>query len=90
MSESKATRSAWATFSLFHLLVLTAVIALSVAITMAYLKNRRLFQQRKDLLSLSKRLPSDTEGKLVSADMPYVADDFRSWQVYVPDEMHLN
>lgn len=85
MSEAPLRGSAGARFSLRHLLTLTALIALGIAVGLAYRSNRSLTQQRDQLLSLSRRLPVDSEEKLVSAQMPAVADDFDSWRVRVPE-----
>lgn len=85
MSELEPRRSAKRTFSLLNLLTLTALIALGTAVGLAYRKNRAMYQQRDELLSLSSQLQVASENELASAAMPTVADDFHSWQVHVPD-----
>lgn len=85
MSDAPSRRSATAKFSLRHLLTLTALIAVGIAVGLAYRSNRSLTQRRDELLSLSSRLPTDNEDELVSAAMPAVADDFESWHVRVPE-----
>ncbi|MGV3484368.1 MAG: hypothetical protein ACO1RT_08120 [Planctomycetaceae bacterium] len=85
MSEPESRRSAAPTFSLMHLLILTALIAIGTAVGSAYHQNRSMIQQRDELLSLSSRLKIENEQALASAEMPRVADSFHSWQVHVPD-----
>ncbi len=85
MSEVEPRRSARSIFSLRHLLIFTALVAVGIALGLAYRKNRSLTQQRNDLLSLSSRLKINNENELASAAMPRVANDFNSWQVHVPE-----
>ena len=71
-------------FSLRHLLTLTALAALSIAIIIAFRKNETLNQSRAALLSMSRRLELTDEGKLAYAELQQVANDFQTWDVYVP------
>ncbi len=84
MSESEPLRSVKPTFSLLNLLTFTALIALGTAVGLAYHKNRSMYQQRDELVSLSSRLQIANEDELASAEMPRVADDFHAWHVHVP------
>ena len=85
MNESTPRRSPRSRFALRHLLTFTALIAVSIAVGMAFRLNRSLTQQRNELLSFSSRLPIHNEDELISVAMPAVADDFHSWHVYVPE-----
>ena len=71
-------------FSLRHLLTLTALAALSIAIAIAYRKNETLNQSRAALLSLSSRLNITDEDELTHVALPKVANDFDTWEVHVP------
>jgi hypothetical protein len=84
MSEVPSRRSPGLKFSLIHLLILTALIAIGIAVGLAYRKNQTLTTQRDTLLALSSRLQIDNEDELAMAAMPAVANDFNSWQVHVP------
>lgn len=86
MSDTEPRRSVKPTFSLLNLLALTALVAMGTAIVLAYSKYYHLSQQRSELLALSSRLHVDSDDQLASATMPRVANDFRSWQVNVPDD----
>ncbi len=85
MTESETRRSVTPTFSLLNLLALTALIAIGTAVGLAYRKNRAMYQQRDELISLSSRLQIASEDELVSVGMPRVAGDFYSWKVHVPE-----
>ncbi len=84
MSKAKPARTAIFVFSLRQLLTLTALIAVTVAFVLAYLRNYSLSQQQQELLSLSGHLPASANDKLAESSLPRVADDFYSWQVNVP------
>ncbi len=84
MSDLKTARRAQIVFSLRHLLAWTALIAVGFAFTLAYRKNDQLNKQRDELISLSSKLRVTDQEKLASAELPRVADDFTSWQVYIP------
>ncbi|TWT84674.1 hypothetical protein CA13_61540 [Planctomycetes bacterium CA13] len=71
-------------FSLRHLLTLTALAALFIAVAIAYRKNESLNQSRAALLSLSSRLDVTDEDKLTHVALPKVANDFQTWDVHVP------
>jgi hypothetical protein len=85
MSEAESRRAATSKYSLRHLLTLTALIAVGVAVGLAYRNKQSLTQQRDGLLALSKRLKIRSFDELATAAMPPIADDFDSWQVYVPE-----
>lgn len=85
MSEVEPRRAAGSRFSLGHLLTFTALMAVGIAVGLAYLKNRSLTKQLDELNSLSSRLIVTNEKELALAAMPSVADDFQSWQVHVPE-----
>ncbi|EMB15944.1 hypothetical protein [Rhodopirellula europaea] len=85
MNSGNSPRSARLKFSLRHLIILTTLIAVGIAVVMVHRKNRLLHQQREQLLSLSSRLIVDNEDELTLAAMPRVADDFLSWRVHVPE-----
>ena len=85
MSETEPRGTAGSKFSLRHLLTFTALIAVGIAVGMAYRKNRKLTQHRDELLSLSSRLQIHNVDELASAAMPNVAWDFHSWHVHVPE-----
>ena len=85
MNEAESRRSVTLRFSLLNLLTLTALIAVGMAVSLAYRKKRSMIQQRDELLSLSSRLQIDNQDELASSEMPRVADDFHSWNVHVPD-----
>ncbi|TWU40108.1 hypothetical protein Q31b_34520 [Novipirellula aureliae] len=84
MKPSKPRRAKGMKFSLRHLLVLTALIAIGTAVGLAYRKNDSLHQQRDELLSLSGQLLIADEDELASTAMPRVAYEYTSWQVNVP------
>lgn len=84
MSDVNSRLTGRLKFSLIHLIVLTALIAMGIAVGVARKRNYVLRQERKQLLSISSRLIIDNEDKLTSASMPRVADDFYSWQVHIP------
>ncbi len=84
MSESNWRRSSRMKFSLRHLIVLTTIIAVGIAVGLAHRRNRVLQQQKEQLLAISSRLIVADEGELTLVAMPRVADDFYSWQVHVP------
>ncbi len=86
MSESQSTRSTRPRFSLFHLLSLTTIVAVGVAVTLAHRKRHELTQYRNSLQSMSSRMHHYRDGELTVNGMPSVADDFRSFQVFVPDD----
>jgi len=71
-------------FSMGTMLALTALIAMGMALGLAYQKNRAMTQQRTELLSLSSRLQVDNVDELASSTLPKVANDFHSWEVHVP------
>lgn len=71
-------------FSLRHLLTLTALAALFIAVAIAYRKNEALNRSRSALLSLSSRLNVTDENELTHVALPKVANDFQSWEVHVP------
>lgn len=85
MNDAHPRRSLSPRFSLLNLLTLTAVVAIGAAAGSAYRENQALVQQHDELLALSSRLRVGDAGKLNSAAMPRVADDFYSWNVHVPD-----
>ncbi|MCA9260736.1 MAG: hypothetical protein KDA61_16095 [Planctomycetales bacterium] len=72
-------------FSLFNLLVLTALIAVGAALGTAYQRNRSLKLKRDELQAISSRLQVDDPDVLTSAETPQIADDFSTWHVHVPD-----
>lgn len=84
MSEPKSRRSSRMKFSLQHLIVLTTLIAVGIAVGLAHRRNRALHQHREQLLSISSRLIIADEDVLTLTAMPRVADGFYSWQVHVP------
>lgn len=84
MNDSVSRRTSRSRFSLSTLLVLTALVALGIALGLAQRLNRALVQQRDALLALSSRLPIDHENELFFIAIPDVADDFHSWHVQVP------
>jgi hypothetical protein len=84
MSErSSGPNSHWV-FSVRQLLAITTFVAVGLALTFAYQKNRALTLQRKHLQTLSGRLRIADLSALCAAAMPDVAKDYYSWQVYVP------
>ncbi|MFT5525923.1 MAG: hypothetical protein ACI9HK_003893 [Pirellulaceae bacterium] len=84
MKNRNERRSRKWKFSLRHLLMLTALAALSIAIAIAYRKNATLNQSRAALLSLSSRLEITDEDELTHVALPKVANDFETWEVHVP------
>lgn len=91
MNDPKTRRSFTPRFSIANLLTLTLLIALATACGLAYQKNRKMVQQCNELQALSSRLYMTDDNELASSEMPRVADDFRSWNVHIPDgkEYHL-
>ena len=85
MSDSPTKRSPVRfKFSLLQILALTAIIAVGVAVSVAYQKNMSLTQQRERLLELSTRLTVDDPTKICHAEQLAFADDYKTWEVYVP------
>jgi hypothetical protein len=85
MSEIESRGSPGSKYSLRHLLTITALVAVGMAVGLAYRQNRSLALQREELLALSSRLKIKNLDELALAPMLSVADDFHSWRVYVPD-----
>jgi hypothetical protein len=85
MNDDQSQRSLTPQFSLLSLLALTAVIAIGMAVGLAYRKNRSMVQQRDELLSISSRLQIDNADELASSEIPPVASDFHSWNIHVPE-----
>jgi hypothetical protein len=73
------------TFSIKHLLLLTAMIAVGVAIGRAYQENGFLKQKRDELLGAAGRLQVNNSDEVVAAEQPKVAPDTNSWLVHIPD-----
>ncbi|WP_153556349.1 hypothetical protein [Roseimaritima sediminicola] len=72
-------------FSLWHILALTAIIAVWTAVLLAFETNARLTQRRNDLLALSSRLEIADPDRLQCVAYPPVAKDLKSWEVHVPE-----
>ena len=73
-------------FTLMSLLTLTAMVALGTACSLAYRKNRSMIEERDQLRPLSRqaRLDMIDEDDWFSVELPRVAHQFRSWNVFVP------
>lgn len=69
---------------MWNLFALTALIAMGMAVGLAYQKNLAMSLQRDGLLSLSSRLKVNNTDELASSELPNVASDFHSWNVHVP------
>ena len=85
MTDTSSQRSRMPQFSMWNLLALTALIAMGMALGLAYQKNHAMSLERDGLLSLSSRLQVDSTDELASSELPKVASDFHSWNVHVPD-----
>jgi hypothetical protein len=85
MNETKLRRSIGSKFSIRHLLMFTALIAVGFAVGIEHRKNRLLTQQLGELRSLSGQLQIDNVNELASAALPDLAEDIHSWKVYVPE-----
>ncbi len=85
MNEADPKRAIGAHISLRQLLTVNAMIAIVIAIGLAYRNNLALTRQLDELLSLSRRLQVKNTKELASAAMHSVANRFHSWQVYVPE-----
>ncbi len=84
MNKPQLPRAAKTKIGLRHLLGLTTLVAMAVAVSLAYRLNRSLIEKRDSLLVLSTRPSFTSDSKLAWAPMPRVADDFYSWYVSVP------
>lgn len=84
MTDDRSRKSRMPQFSMGNLLAFTALIAMGMALGLAYYKNRDMTQQRVDLLALSSRLTVENTDELASSELPNVASDFQSWNVHVP------
>lgn len=73
------------TISLRNLLLLTAMMAVGLAIGRAYQVNWFLKQKRDVLLGASGHLRVTNSGELVAAEQPKVAPDTNTWLVHIPE-----
>lgn len=71
-------------FSLWYLVVFTAIVATWTSAFVARQKNLELRPRLDTLVSLSGRLEVVDPNELVHASLPKIADDFEAWDVHVP------
>ncbi len=85
MNDSAPRQSRRPKFSLGNLLIVTALIAVGIAVGMAYRKNRDLAHQIEQLKAISVSTQFVNSDKLVATSMANIAPNFQSWQVNVPE-----
>lgn len=73
------------TFSLKNLLILTALIAVALAIGLAYKNHLYLMQKRQSLWEASGRLKVSNLDELAVAKQPKITPDADTWLIYVPE-----
>lgn len=74
------------TFSLKNLLIMTAMIAVALAIGLACNTYWSLLQKRQSLLEASGRLKVSNLDELAAAKQPKILSDADTWLVHVPEE----
>jgi hypothetical protein len=90
MSEVATRRVIGANISLRQLLTVNAMIAIAIAVGLAYRNNRSLTQQRDELLTLAIRLQVKNTKELASVAKQKVVNGFQTWQVYVPEDQEFD
>lgn len=85
INEDVQQRTSVLTFSLKNLLILTALIAVALAIGLAYKNHWYLMQKRQSLLEASGRLKVSNLDELAVAKQPKITPDADTWLVYVPE-----
>lgn len=83
-SNRKCLRVGEFRFSLRHLLTLTALIAVGLAIGIALRKNQSLRNAREDLSALSSRINAKDRDQVTVVAMPQIASGFYSWNIHIP------
>lgn len=87
MSKRMVIRTGELRFSLRHLLTLTALIAVGLAISVAFQRNRDLRRVQSNLLALSSQIKTKDGNQVSYVAIPQIASGFYSWNTYVPENM---
>lgn len=85
MNNRMVLRAGEIRFSLRHLLTITALIAVGLAINIAFRRNKDLRRVHSDLLVLSSRIKTKDGDQVSFSAIPQIASGFYSWNTYIPE-----
>ncbi|MFN7842014.1 MAG: hypothetical protein ACK5N9_09865 [Pirellula sp.] len=90
INEIPKQRTSMLTFSLKNLLILTVLIAVALAIGLAYKNHWYIMQKRQSLLEASGRLKVSNLDELAVAKQPKTTPDADTWIIFVPEGRSYN